>query len=230
VPVAAVAVLLWWRPPSLLADGALAVVLAGVCIAAVAEGRAFQFRPADWKEPVGAANFLRAHNMTAPMFNAYEDGGYLIWRLWPQEKVFTDGRALNERVFTDFQRIAYNADASGGKSAAQLLDEYGIQVMVLPMFEMNNGHPYLLAAALSDPTQVTWKLVYRDAQSVVYMRTPPGGVTPLNSFEALASMEEQCTLYSEHGFPACAPSLAGLFAQIGDRARAAKWNAIARGK
>jgi hypothetical protein len=228
--VAAATVWMWTRPASMATHGALAAVLAAACLVAVADGRAFQFRAADWKEPAGAANFLRAHGVTGPMFNTYEDGGYLMWRLWPQEKVFADGRALNERVFMDFQRIAYNADATGGKTAAELLDEYGIQVIVMPSFEINNGHPYLLTAALSDPSQKTWKLVYRDAQSVVFMRTPPAGVTPLNSFEALASMEEQCTVYREHGFPACAPALAGLFAQIGDRARAAKWNALAREK
>ena len=113
-------------------------------------------------------------------------------------------------------------------SAAELLDEYGIQVIVMGGFEINTGAPYLLTAALSDPTQKTWKLVYRDASSVVFMRQPPPGVTPLNSFEALASMEDQCSAYIDHGFPNCAGQLAGLFAKIGDGARAAKWNAAAR--
>jgi hypothetical protein len=39
-----------------------------------------------------------------------------MWRLWPREHVFIDGRALSDRVFGDYARILYNHDASGGKT------------------------------------------------------------------------------------------------------------------
>jgi hypothetical protein len=37
-------------------------------------------------------------------------------------------------------------------------------------FEFTSGEPYLLPAALSDPSQKEWKLVYQDAAAVVFMR------------------------------------------------------------
>jgi hypothetical protein len=203
------------------------LLLVGIGIPIV-EGKAFQFHAADWKFPGGAADFLLAHHISGRMLNTYEIGGYLIWRLWPQEKVFVDGRALNEAAFQDYQRMAGNADSTTGKSAEDLLAQYGIEVIVMDGFEYNSGTPYMLPAALSDPKQTEWKLVYMDSVAVVYMRHPPPDVRVLNSFDALASLESQCSTTIEHEpfRPKCAAGLADLFARIGDGVRARRWQAI----
>src|SRR5206468_4797665 len=115
--------------------------------------------------------------ITQPMFNSYEYGGYLIWRLWPQQRTFIDGRALSESVFQDYARILYNHDDSDGQPAAEtLLDRYGMQVIVMNTMETSAGLVYALAPALADPAQSQWKLVYNDAQAVIFMRTPPAGM------------------------------------------------------
>ncbi|MGO9261257.1 MAG: hypothetical protein ACLQU1_33855 [Bryobacteraceae bacterium] len=209
-----------------LAAGAL---LAGSLLL-VASGQAFQFRAADWKFPSGAADFLLQHHISAPMFNTYELGGYLIWRLWPQEKVFIDGRALNETVYQDWQRIAFNAKADGGKGAGELLRQYGIEVILMDGFEYTSGSPYLLPAALSDPHQTEWKLVYRDRQAVVFMRHVPPDIQALPNLEALAAMETQCATYIAHdpSRPRCTLGLADLFRRIGDQPLAARWLAQAQ--
>ncbi len=190
-------------------------------------GSAFRYRVNDWAYPSGAAEFLLRHKVAAPMFNIYDQGGYLIWRLWPHQRVFMDGRALNETAFQDGQRIAYNADPKDGKPGAEeLLDRYGIQVILMPLFD-RSGEVYLLPAALADPVQKEWKLVYRDAAGVVFMRQPPAGVQPLPSLEALVAMEEQCAAILNHGgYPGCARSAADIFARIGDARRAAHWQHI----
>ena len=185
------------RVPRAAEFAAAAFLLLGISVPFV-QGRAFQFRAAEWKFCGGAADFLLAHHISGPMFNTYEMGGYLIWRLWPQERVFIDGRALNESVYLDYQRIAFNAEATNGKSGEELLKQYGIEVILMDGFEYTSGAPYLLPAALSDPKQTEWKLVYQDAQAVVYMRHPPPDVQPLNSFDALAAMESQCGLHLEN--------------------------------
>ncbi|MDP3947678.1 MAG: hypothetical protein Q8Q41_03245 [bacterium] len=42
---------------------------------------------------IGAVDFIAEQHITGPIFNMDRDGGYLIWKLWPQEKVFMDGRS-----------------------------------------------------------------------------------------------------------------------------------------
>jgi hypothetical protein len=215
-----------WKPRlPVFAPYAAAALVVGALGAGIARGSFFQLRAAEWKYPAGAADFLLAHHVTEPLFNTYEYGGYLIWRLWPQERVFIDGRALSESIFMDYARILYNHDSSGGKSAEELLDQYGVQAMVMNSFEYANGLVYLLAPALADPAQTDWKLVYSDAQAMVFMRHPPPGVPPLNSLRVLDHMEAECDLHIEREpwYPRCARGLGQVFARIGDFTRARRW-------
>ena len=95
-------------------------------------------------------------------------------------------------------------------------------------FEYANGLVYVLAPALADPQQTTWKLVYSDAQAVVLMRTPPPGVRPLDSLQVLTHMEAECELHitREPRLTRCARALGQVFAKIGDRKRARQWIGI----
>lgn len=43
--------------------------------------------------PASAVEFLRAENPPGPIFNWYDWGGYLIWKLYPERRVYIDGRA-----------------------------------------------------------------------------------------------------------------------------------------
>jgi hypothetical protein len=226
-PIVIASYIPWKRTVPVLAEFLVAVLVLAGAGAQMARGSAFQLRAAEWRYSAGTADFLLSHNVSGRMFNTYDYGGYLIWRLWPHERVFIDGRALNESVFLDYRRMANNAEAIGGKSADELLNQYGVQVIVMGGFEFTSGEVYLLPAALSDPSQKEWKLVYQDAAAVVFMRHPPPGVEPLNSLDALISMESQCAEHIQH-LPEqsrCARGLGDLFARIGDTARARRWMA-----
>jgi hypothetical protein len=215
-----------WKPRlPVLAQFAAAALLLGGLGAGIARGNFFQLHAAEWKYPAGAADFLLAHQVGGPLFNTYEYGGYLIWRLWPQARVFIDGRALSESIFMDYARILYNHDATGGKSAEELLDQYGIQAIVMNSFEYSGGLVYFLAPALADPARTDWRLVYSDAQAIVLMRHPPPGVPPLNSLRVLDHMEEECGLHIEREpqYPRCARGLGQVFEKIGDLTRARRW-------
>ena len=80
------------------------------------------------------------------MFNTFDKGGYLVWRCWPQQRPFIDGRGLNEEVFADYQRISRYLPGT-----RELLDRYGIEVVVMNAFEANSGATYVLPLALADP-------------------------------------------------------------------------------
>ena len=223
-PIVIVTYLPWRRVLPPLVPFAASLLLIGAAMA-TAWGNAFQFRAAEWRYPSGAAEFLRAHHLTGPIFNTYEYGGYLIWKMWPQERVFIDGRSLSESLFQDYGRILYNVEEAGGKSAPQLLDQYGIQTIVMNTFEYSQGLVYRLAPSLADPRQTEWKLVYDDPTAIVLMRHPPEGVAPLDSLRILTHMEAECDLHLQHepGSPLCARALGQVFTQVGDQARARQW-------
>jgi hypothetical protein len=213
----------WKRivPPRM--DWAVAALVIVAAAVPVARGRAFQLRSAEWKYPAGAADFLLAHHIAQPMFNPYDKGGYLMWRVWPAERTFVDGRALNEGVYADYLRIAQYQPG-----ARDLLDRYGIEVVVMNAFEANAGSPYVLPLALADPAEREWKMVSADAGAAVFMRHPPPSVEPLPSTQIFASMEAQCQAILDHdpARPRCARAMAHLFLNLRDGARARRWMSL----
>jgi hypothetical protein len=214
-----------FRVPRLIGPAAIGLLVT-VFIAGVARGSSFQFRAALWEYPSGAADFLRAHNISKPMFNTYEYGGYLIWRLWPLERTFVDGRALNESVYQDYRRILYNTGSPAnvlGSECQRLLDRYAVRVIVMNTFEYVTGAFYPLALAMGNPATTDWKLVYEDPQSVIFLRDPPADIPVLDKArQSIEHMESECVLHIEHEpeYPLCARSLGDLSLRAGDNERA----------
>jgi len=110
--------------------------------------------------PVGAVQYLRQHPQPTGMFNDYSYGGYLIWQLGPQHKVFIDGRAdLYEYsgVFQDYAHIS-NLESN----ALSLLGKYNIESCLI---KRKTGLATLLAASPD------WKQAYADDQSAIFVRS-----------------------------------------------------------
>lgn len=109
--------------------------------------------------PVKAVQYLRQHPIPRPMFNSYGYGGYLIYSLDDQDKVFIDGRGdIYERsgVFADYMSISRIE-----RSALLLLRAYHVRSCFL---ERNEPLATLLAASAD------WQKVYADDLSVLFVR------------------------------------------------------------
>jgi len=202
-----------WRLAPYAALAALSAILVWGAVA----GRFFQLRAAEWRYPAGAARFLREKNVTAPLFNTYEYGGYLIWA---GQRVFIDGRALSESLFQEYRMIL--GTPPGDPRRGQTLDRFGAGAIVMNAFEYNSGVLYPLALDLSRPEQTEWKLVYEDPAAMVFARSLPAGAAELPKGRIVDHLEAECALHVERdpGFPLCARTLGDLFLRSGDKARA----------
>ena len=212
------------RPPR-LAAWLVPPALAGVLIFGVVSGPFFELRAATYKFPVGAADFILQNHIRAPMFNTWEDGGYLIWRLWPEQRVFIDGRALSESAHRDYMQILYNRGSDVGHVAgprAELLRHYGIQSVVTNTFEYVTGAIYPLALALADSPD--WQLVFTDSHSLVFVKAdrPDPAAVSAKLQRVLDHMDIECSDYIEHDprFPACARRMAQYWLEGRNRQRA----------
>jgi len=216
-PVLIVSYLRWKHPLPPFVSYAVIAALA-IAIAWGAErGSFFQFRVAEWRFPAGAEDFLARRRISVPLFNTYENGGYLIWR---GQRVFIDGRALSESVFQDYRLIMGTAPADARRD--QALARYGIGAIVLNGFEYNSGTLYPIVVALGDPSESEWKLAYDDAQALVFLRQLPPGVEALPKSRIVDHLEAECRLHVERDpeFSLCARTLADLFLKAGARDRA----------
>jgi hypothetical protein len=108
--------------------------------------------------PVGAANWIAQQQPAGLMFNSYNWGGYLLWRLWPRYPDYIDGRTdLYDNAFSQ----EYLTIAAGNADAPQLFDERGINLVVV---EQDSR----LAVQLLESGN--WQAVYRDDVAVVLTR------------------------------------------------------------
>jgi hypothetical protein len=106
--------------------------------------------------PTQAVAFLNAYPGATPIFNSYDWGGYLIWKLYPRVSVFIDGRAdlYGEHLFHQF---ADTYQFTGDWQST--LDQWRVFTVIVPP-----DSP--LAAGLSSASG--WSIVYRDSQALVF--------------------------------------------------------------
>lgn len=114
--------------------------------------------------PAAAASFLMTSRPLGPLLNHYNWGGYFIWKLFPDYKVYIDGRAdlYGDTFMDDFAATYYLK----GKTWQDPLSQWGIQTVVLPP-----DAPLTLALRGLPP----WKEVFADSQAVVLTRAGSGG-------------------------------------------------------
>ncbi len=109
------------------------------------------------KFPAAAVDFLQTQNL-APLYNTYGWGGYLIWRLYPTQHVFIDGRA---DVYGDTFVEEYLTAWRGGSDWREPLDHYGVRVVLI------EPDAPLVSQLQRDGV---WQKLYEDKQAVVFAR------------------------------------------------------------
>ncbi len=123
----------------------------------------------EWRYPIGAAAFVRQHNLPGNLFNSYGWGGYLMWDLFPEYRVFWDGRSSSPQMYSLGSQVA-NASTSW----EQILEHHSVNVIVTEPCSMVEGKLFPLVERLRSHPQ--WALVFADESSLVFVRS--ASVTP----------------------------------------------------
>jgi len=121
--------------------------------------------------PQKAVAFLQASDRPGRIFVYYDWGGYAIWKLYPEYRVFVDGRADlygNDLQGNDLQS---NDLLRQFKTAVQLrtgwrevLDGWRVETVLVP------PSCALAQALLLDPD---WHAVFGDSRAIILLRTRP---------------------------------------------------------
>ncbi len=125
------------------------------------------------KFPEGATKFLKENKISGNMFNPYVWGGYLIWRLHPDYKVFIDGRGLIEDIyFQSFDILQAKTQIFEGLPKwKSLLNAYKINFIITFSVDKFTGNLVpLVPALLNDPE---WDLIYMDNISLIFLKKSP---------------------------------------------------------
>ena len=95
------------------------------------------------------------------MFNHFIWGGYILYRMWPDEVVFIDGQ-------TDFYGEAlmreYIEVISLSEGWEEILDKHDVSWMLIPRNET-------LAKYLYSVDDDVWNVIYEDGTAVIFRRS-----------------------------------------------------------
>jgi len=112
-----------------------------------------------------AADFYKQNNLTGPILNNYDNGSYIIFYLFPNEKVFVDGRP--EAYSPEFQ-ITGVLDVIDNPETFRNLDEkYSFNTIFLPTSSLNRQTRDFI---INRQQSGEWAVVYLDEHSVILVK------------------------------------------------------------
>jgi hypothetical protein len=117
------------------------------------EGSEYTFDPD--KFPVDAVNWLDENQIKGEMFNFYTWGGYLQYRLWPDKRVFIDGKAdfYGEDLVRKYNKVMNIEDGW-----EKVLEEYDISWVILPAEK---------PAVSIIQCKLGWEKIYEDDTTII---------------------------------------------------------------
>ena len=108
--------------------------------------------------PAAAVEFIRTQNLPDPIFNWYDWGGYMIWKLYPERRVYIDGRA---DVYGDAFMEEFLRASRGQGDWRATLTRYRVRTVIV------KPDSPLSSLLLKEEG---WSMVFEDGQAVVLTR------------------------------------------------------------
>lgn len=125
-----------------------------------------------------AAAFFLAQDVHGPIFNNYDIGGYLIWRLFPKERVFVDNRP--EAYTEEFFRTIYIPTQEREDAWQRAIGRWQFNVIFFSHRDMTPWAQQFLVARVHDPA---WAPVYADRYAIIFLRRNDKNKSLIEKFE-----------------------------------------------
>jgi hypothetical protein len=110
--------------------------------------------------PVQAVDWLEEHPQSGHMFNEFNWGGYLLYRLWPEQKVFLDSQTdfYGETLLREYEQVI-----TASRDWEDVLSKYEVSWVILPV-----------QSRLSESLRMDmdWKLLYEDQTAIIARKLP----------------------------------------------------------
>jgi len=120
--------------------------------------------------PAGAIKFIKAEKPEGEIFNELSFGGYIIWSLYPDYKVFIDGRRLFQTMELSYIEAisGRSTEINGIPVWKAVLSAYRINtVLVFGVNVIDSGFTRLVRRLIDDKE---WHLVLMDQEALLFLR------------------------------------------------------------
>jgi tetratricopeptide (TPR) repeat protein len=168
-----------------------------------------------WWFPERAAEFIERENLPGEIFNTYDEGSYLAWKLGSKRRDYIDGRDTlfgMPRMQRAGQLLQISPDSETWQQEA---DRYNINTIILPLARFD-GVQLLQLKGFCDSRD--WRPVYLDEISAVFVRRKPETENLIQRFPvdcATATLPAPPLDYSASGSFNQSANAASLLAVLG---------------
>lgn len=160
------------RTAQALANGAVLALLLALVVLALPPFKGRLPLPVELRAPIApdipvrAAEYIARGGLAGPIFHRMEYGDYLLWRFYPERRVFVDPRI---ELYPPSIWEAYDAISRGTPDTERLLEQYGIRVLLLDMRRQARLLEWARASG-------SWRLCFQDEAegTAVLARSCPG--------------------------------------------------------
>lgn len=112
-----------------------------------------------------SAEFFLAHDIKGPILNNYDIGGYLIYYLWPEEKVFVDNRP--EAYPNSFFQETYVPLQENDAVWAETQQTYHFNAIFFSYRDYTPWAQHFLIVRIQDPA---WAPVFADDYAIIFLK------------------------------------------------------------
>ena len=168
-----------------------------------------------WWFPERAAEFIERENLPGEIFNTYNEGSYLTWKLGPKRRDYIDGRDTLfgvTRMHKAGQLLQLSPDSEAWQQEA---DRYNINAIILPLGRFDGVQLVQLKGFCESRG---WRPVYLDEVSAVFVRRKPETESLIQRFPvecATATLPAAPLDYSAAGSFNQSANAASLLAALG---------------
>lgn len=124
-----------------------------------------------------AVDFLLANNIQGPLFNNFDIGSYLDYRLYPKERVFIDGRP--EAYPASFFHDVYIPMQENPAVFENVSNDYGIQTI---FFSHSDQTPWARTFLQSIAKNPAWAIIYLDDYVIVLIKNTKENESSIKNF------------------------------------------------
>ncbi|KUK79393.1 MAG: hypothetical protein XD95_0420 [Microgenomates bacterium 39_7] len=116
-------------------------------------------------EEAQAAQFIKNHPNSGPIFNNYDLGSYLIYHLYPEHRVFVDNRP--EAYGSDFFKKTYIPMQQDSQTWESISTQYNFKMIV---FGVRDITPWAKQFMTSMSHNSDWSNVYEDQFVIIWVK------------------------------------------------------------
>jgi len=125
-----------------------------------------------------SADFFINHHLHGPIYNNYDDGGYLIFHLYPKEKVYTDNRP--EAYPASFFTQEYVPSQDNEEKWLETDSLYHFNTIFFSYHDATPWGQKFIKNRLNDPK---WALVFMDKDIAILLKRNRENQPVINRFE-----------------------------------------------